>query len=63
MAQRSSDPVHAHGQPHPTGLRLDELILTLTLATDVGSGAPMESALCACWSCASAELLLQKRVG
>jgi site-specific recombinase XerD len=48
MAQRSSDPVHAHGQPHPTGLRLDELILTLTLATDVGSGAPMESALCAC---------------
>jgi hypothetical protein len=48
MAQRSPDPVHAHSQSDSTGFRLAELILPLALATDVGPGAPMESALRAC---------------
>jgi hypothetical protein len=48
MAERSSDPVSTHSQPDPAGFRLVELILPLALAIDVGTGAPMESALRAC---------------
>jgi hypothetical protein len=48
MAQRSPTLASAHSQPDPAGLRLAVLILPLALATDVGTGAPMESALRAC---------------
>ena len=48
MAQHSTDPGGLANQIQPSGFRLAELILPLALATDIGTGAPMDSALRAC---------------
>jgi hypothetical protein len=48
MAQHSTDPGRLVNQAQPSGFRLAELILPLALATDVGTGAPMDTALRAC---------------
>jgi HD-GYP domain-containing protein (c-di-GMP phosphodiesterase class II)/DNA-binding CsgD family transcriptional regulator len=48
MEQRSTDPGRSVSQTAPSRFRLAELILPLALATDVGTGAPMDSALRAC---------------
>jgi hypothetical protein len=48
MPQRSADPASLRSQPDPAGFRLAELILPIALATDVGTGAPMDTALRAC---------------
>jgi HD-GYP domain-containing protein (c-di-GMP phosphodiesterase class II)/DNA-binding CsgD family transcriptional regulator len=48
MEQRSTDLDRSVSQTDPSGFRVAELILPLALATDVGTGAPMDSALRAC---------------
>jgi HD-GYP domain-containing protein (c-di-GMP phosphodiesterase class II) len=48
MAQRSTDSGEPVSQTDASGFRIAELILPLALATDVGTGAPMDSAFRAC---------------
>src|SRR5262245_26395644 len=48
MAQHSTDPTRLDRQAQSSGFRLAELVLPLALATDVGTGAPMDTALRAC---------------